>query len=343
MNTYRNPTSRLFVMVTILALLVVALMACGPADESVQQELGNEQIVAQQGDPTPEPTEEPTAEPECPYTKGNYPLLDEALQDMVRKYETCELTEAEAAALAPEHHENSVLVQTNVTANIGTLDDWMGEQDLKPRFAIRQDAQPHIFAFVQVSLLGALSQRDGVSAVMALASPFDEGVEIEVIRDPNAAKYSDDEPELPVWLKGVPYPGIYPTMREDLRRLIVMYDAGELTDAVKTGDAYGCAFRDDNMLITAYVNDDAAATRVKSWLAQKGVDMSLGRVGFSSARRTPMLSYLVPVSAVGDLSKQPGVYRVATKSCGYVRPWGQQSTDPIQGDRQLDAPSPNGR
>ena len=121
MDTYRKLTTRLFVIVTILALVITVMLACGPADQSFQEHLGNEQIVAQQADPTPEPTEEPTAEPECPYTKGNYPLLDEALQDMVRKYETCELTEAEAAALAPEHHENSVLVQTNVTTAEGVL------------------------------------------------------------------------------------------------------------------------------------------------------------------------------------------------------------------------------
>ena len=49
MNTYRNPTSRLFVMVTILALLVVALMACGPA--APQAEPGDLAVVA----PAPQP------------------------------------------------------------------------------------------------------------------------------------------------------------------------------------------------------------------------------------------------------------------------------------------------
>ena len=101
MNTYRNPTTRLFVMVTILALLVVTLMACGPADESVQTEIGNVAAAPQDSDPdttpesTPEPTPEPT--PTCAETAGDYPKLDEVLTEVFTKYETCEL-DAEAAA-----------------------------------------------------------------------------------------------------------------------------------------------------------------------------------------------------------------------------------------------------
>ena len=65
MKTQRNPTPRLLTLVSALALMVVVL-ACGPADESVQQAPGNMTQIPQDGtaDLKMDPTNgTPVAEP----------------------------------------------------------------------------------------------------------------------------------------------------------------------------------------------------------------------------------------------------------------------------------------
>ena len=86
MNMRVIATGRIPAVLAILALAATLLIACGPADESVQQRIGNlpvaEPPVAPQSEPDPTkekpttvtPTEEPTLEPTpVPTTCLNYP------------------------------------------------------------------------------------------------------------------------------------------------------------------------------------------------------------------------------------------------------------------------------
>ena len=246
-------------IIATMALTAAAYIACGPATQSPAEESAGIQvapqeiestpgpaatdavpsgapipepvtsIVPQQNNPDGDPPPEPTPEPECPHTQGEYPMLDETLQDLVRKFETCALTETEAAALAPEHYDNAVLVQVDITgSSFNTVDAWMEQQAFQPRHADIQSSPPYIYTFARVSLLGDLATLEGVEQVTALASPFGPEVEYDIIRESADGTRSTSEPtgpELPVWLKGVPYPGVYPTMTGDLRRTIIKYEA----------------------------------------------------------------------------------------------------------------------
>ena len=69
MGTRKGLTSRIIGIAVLMTIISPALLACGPADESVQKELGNLTVAAPQdessddnGDPTatPEPTHMPT-------------------------------------------------------------------------------------------------------------------------------------------------------------------------------------------------------------------------------------------------------------------------------------------
>ena len=58
-------------IILVLPLLVLAMIACGPADQAIQEKIGNiSQVTPQEEEETPEP---------CPHTEQTYPNLDDAL------------------------------------------------------------------------------------------------------------------------------------------------------------------------------------------------------------------------------------------------------------------------
>ena len=130
----RDP--RILPLIAVITLLsTLALSACGPA--APYQEEQGQGLAAQDGEPTPSPT------------PGTYPNLDETLADLVRKYETNELTEEEAAALAPEHHGKKVLIQAEIDGNIANEDTSMEDQDISPRYADSEYRPPRIYALAK--------------------------------------------------------------------------------------------------------------------------------------------------------------------------------------------------
>ena len=70
---FRNHTPRLFVKVTILALLVVVMLACGPADQSVQREIGNFAGAPQDSDPDTTPNRLQSPRPLVPKQRATIP------------------------------------------------------------------------------------------------------------------------------------------------------------------------------------------------------------------------------------------------------------------------------
>ena len=142
-------------LVTLVAVAML-MMACGPAAPYHEGRALTQHI--QQEEATPEP---------CNRTEGTYSNLGDSLADLVGQYERCEVTEDEAAALAPEHHGNMVLVKTVVTGDVNAIDGWLDAQGAGPKVTIDY-TPPNITGFVRVSLLGKLAVQIGISQVTAV-------------------------------------------------------------------------------------------------------------------------------------------------------------------------------
>ena len=88
------------------------------------------------------------------------------------RFEAEELSESEAAAQAHTYHGSSVLVTVDFSANIDAVDAWMEGKDISQRNVNATHIPPNIHAFVKVSLLGALSQQEGVIQVKETLPPW---------------------------------------------------------------------------------------------------------------------------------------------------------------------------
>ncbi len=150
-------TGRLTLIMAVM-LLMAALLACGPATQSVPGEQTAPHPGQQDGDGTPAPAEEDAPQ---------YPKLDATFQEIVQRFENGELSETEAAALAPDHFESLVMVTVDVSSNLDAIDDWLSRQNLEDprRFANPNHDPMYINTWVPVSLLGSLSQQEGVIVV----------------------------------------------------------------------------------------------------------------------------------------------------------------------------------
>ena len=282
---------------------------------------------AQDGDAEPTPTPTPTPEP------PKYPNLDTFLRDLVTKYEAEELSETEAAAKAPVYHGSSVLVEVDLPTNIDVVYTWMGNQGISARYKDPEHIPPHMYAYVPVSLLGALSQREGVTLVQPIqdrdgffaASQGAGGASGESAPD------STSEPKLPFWLKGYPYPKLMGRLEE----LVYRYEQGELT-AEEVASEFkvreGSSVHVDIQLPPDPVNTDVVA----AWLKSKGVSFLL----ISKSEEYPnIISGFVPVSLMAELSQHPGVWRVKTpRGPGGGSKGGLSRTRTSQGSEQSGAP-----
>ena len=205
-----------------------------------------------------------------PPAPGNYPKLDAALQDIVRQYETNELSEAAAAALAPEHHATAVLSRVETSSEIEDVDTWMEQENINPRYANSfYGPTPFIYAYVNVSLLGSLSEQAEVIEVLSVVSPF-AGFEGLTIKEPARADgtaRSSTGPVLPGWLKG--YSGrSNDKIRGWIATMADQYAAGTL-DLAEWRDAKGYrgAFRVNNVQVLIEVKQPANRASVITWLA----------------------------------------------------------------------------
>ena len=299
-------------LLTVLALLIGAatvMLACGPVAQPSPEEGDTFTAAPQTEGGGEEPAAEPTDTP-TPAPTNNYPNLDASLQDVVRNFEAGDLTECQAAAQDLAHHASSVLVEVELSANIDTVDTWMASQGISPRHKDDTWDPPHIYAYVPVSLLGALSQQDGVSLIRMSSGIFADS------RDANEKSRCDGEasgasgasgasetaePQLPLWLKGVhPYPRLGTGSK--LGDVVYRYEQGEITEAAaaaEIGYNHGSA-----VIVDIYVVDDPAKTdAIVSWLNGKNVTPN-------AVLRGHVIVAYIPVSVLGELSNQPGVTRI---------------------------------
>ena len=294
-------------LVAVLLLAAAALLACGPATQAEPEGQPDSQAVTQAGEPEPTPT--PTPGP------PKYPNLDTRLQEIVARFEAEELSESEAAAQAHTYHGSSVLVTVDFSANIDAVDAWMEGKDISQRNVNATHIPPNIHAFVKVSLLGALSQQEGVIQVKETLPPW---ADLPSGQDPGGASGAGGAsgstgaegpsgdaagPRLPIWLKGHPYH----KMGSPLDYLVDRYERGELTEAeaaAQTEDYQGSAVG----VIVELISDPANTDAVIAWLASRSVSSE-----YIAKHEAPDPHYIgayVPVSLLGPLSRQPGIIRI---------------------------------
>ena len=275
----------------VLTLAMIAIMvACGPATQSSGGDHPDGQRVAQTDSQEATPAPTPT-----PPTFEKYPNLDEVLVGVVDKYESGELTEREAAKQAPLHRDDTVLVEVDaLAAQIDALDEWMGEQGIEPRF---KDADhymtPHIYAYVRVSVLGTLSNREGVVVVWHVEgvgeSPIPDGV--------LGQEGPSDPPTLPYWLKD----GEYSRLESPLNALIYDYENGTITaQDVLNNRVINHAVLNNALYVMADVRDLSKIKAVNEWLkSREGV--------FQARIEGDNVAAYVPVPHILGLSRRPGV------------------------------------
>ncbi len=257
-------------------------------------------VTSQETQPDPAPTPTPTPTPTPAET---YPKLDLVLQKLVGKFDAGELTEAQAAEQAPEHHGSTVLVEIDTSAeSIDAVDAWMGEQEITLRFKDADYVPPHIYAYVQVSELGDLSKRDGISMVWAVEDPG------AGFREPQGVlrqKRSGTPPKakLPLWMKDYPYP----KLTGDLEEFVYRYEQGELT-AAQVAESYDHRKGTSIDVQIGLQPDPANTDAVAAWLRKNdGVSDMLVK---KHEVLINTISVFVPVSLLAELSELPGVYWV---------------------------------
>ena len=284
-------------------LMVAGLLACGPATQPDTQGGGIE--------PTPTPK---------PKVAGTYPKLDATLQDWVRKYELGELTETEAAAQAIFHHRTAVLVRVDF-AETGDIEDdldavekWIKDNYLPTH--LRVNDLRLIYVYVPVSLLGKLSQVEGLVLVnneeKAIARLTSEG---------KIKGASGDKPSLPAGLYGH---NPYPLLDSHLSNIVQEYENGELT-AVEAASQFRRS-KGTSIWLTVYFkgfSEDAPETdspyrkSVSGWLTATNAEIIWEKPGGLQA--------YVPIDLIADLAEVEGIKRIEVER-GAIGPASQQRT-----------------
>ena len=280
------------------------------------------------------PTEAPTTEMVCPHSEGTHATLDAKLQEVVRQYQTCELTEEQAAAEALDHHDNMVLIEVNGTSGMAETFTWMGNQNIRPRH--HDERGQRIYAFVRVSLLPALAQRPGVTEVSEPKNTEARGHKVEfpapedslIMRDPATAlsrAATADGPELPPWLSGYRHPRWYPQTLQGglLTQAASQYERGTFDQKMRQDKELACLFQDDtnNMLVVVVIVDEGnnKATMLQ-WLRanalhrMKGGPASLIEFTASDGDIRSTTVFL-PVSKIVELSLMPELAYAYSDRC----------------------------
>ena len=248
MKHFFGAITRLPSIIIVLLLTASALLACGPAAQAEPQGQPVSQAGQQDSEGTPVPAEE---------DGPKYPKLDAIFQQLVQQFEDGELSETQAAVQAPDHFDSNVMVTVDVdlSANLEAIDAWLSRQDLDypPRLADPNATPLYINAWVPVSLLGALSQQDGVIIVSSTFKyRFHEG-------DP----YKDGRPPISAPKPTPKYPAIDGYLQQD----VVKFEEGQRAEGQAGGQA-GDDVEDSVVTVKVYLTANTEA--VAAWLRNNG-------------------------------------------------------------------------
>ena len=149
----------LFLLLTAAA----ALLACGPVAQPAPAE-GNALPAAQQEGGAADPTEPPPPPPTFP------PVTYPNIKDSQLQYNVVDFEEAQAAASGPSGQSDSapadtaVFVEIYLSGNKAEVAAWLRSKGITPFHADDPDIS-NLNAEVPLSLLGELSQQDGVTGI----------------------------------------------------------------------------------------------------------------------------------------------------------------------------------
>ncbi len=327
MKSFFRKIPRPPLLIAVLLVTAAALLACGPVTQSEPQAQPTAQAAAQDTDPDPTPTPTPTSEP------PKYPNLDTFLRDLVAKYEAGELSESEAAAKAPVYYQGSIFVDVDFSTDaeavarwrketglnglwpyVDEVDRWMEKNQIGVVLRPQPYRPPFIYAYVPVSKLGFLSQREGVTLVQPLqdrdgsfaasqnAASGASGSSGASGPTGASATEGGSGPVHPSWLDAEYDP--YAQLGSKLGELVWRYDQGELT-AEQVVDEYGSGHGSAVYVDIKLKPDPANTKAIAAWLRSKGVtpqDVDTHEV------YTNVIVSDVPVSLLVDLIKQdPGM------------------------------------
>ena len=297
----RPTLTPLIISLGLSGLLAAALLGCGSSAQTTQEPIPTVQGSPQDGAPTPPPSSG---------QEGNtrYPNLGPILQKLVVSFEDGEISETQAAALAPIHFGPSVLVDVDLASNADAVENWLETRGFYRKFRPPVFLPPRIFAYVDVSMLGALSQQQGVTIVRALhdrTGTFQQSSGNEA--SGRSAPGTTPKAAMPPWLKDTPYPNL----KGRLEELVYRFEQGELTEAeaaAETGFNQGVSVPVDIYLAPDPANTDA----VFAWLQDQGDWAQALRVSKGSGGDVypDSITGYIPMSKLGAVSKRPGVYMI---------------------------------
>ena len=183
----KHPTTkspRALGIAMIIAMVLIAIIACGPADESVQQQLGNLSSAATQDDTDTEPTTEPSPPPtrcavvpvennqteEICYTPPTevpmkYSKLDGNLSGPAQEAEKLAKSGKKRSDLNPQHADATMVkIYSNpdVKGAADTIKAWLKKE------AITYTSHPEELFFsagVPYTLMGPLSELPAVTEI----------------------------------------------------------------------------------------------------------------------------------------------------------------------------------
>ena len=161
------PQPLVFISLFLLLTAAAALLACGPAAQPAPADRNTLPPAQQAGDADPT---EPPPPPTVP--TPTYPKLRHSLQHDVVQFE-----EAQAAASGPSGQSGSapedtaVLVSIFLSGNKAEVAAWLRSKSVTPEHADDPDISG-LDAYVPLSLLGELSQQDGVTGIQQSGPVF---------------------------------------------------------------------------------------------------------------------------------------------------------------------------
>ena len=168
-----HKTTTISLLLTVVGLIIPLALACGPADESVQQAIGNSPGTAQ--DETAEPAAVPTPTLECVYIDGEETcfvsptprpnrygkISGQANQDAHDAEESGARSEVVNKTLSVKVVRNEL-----VEGSKQTITDWLDERD------IEYDAREYTFlVLIPAIQLGPLSELEAVRFVDTPTEP----------------------------------------------------------------------------------------------------------------------------------------------------------------------------
>ena len=226
------------------------------------------------------------------------------VKNLIAAFDEGELTEVEIARKAPESYGHHVLVEVYATAqNIDALDTWMGTQaGIPTRYKSAESGSPHIYAYVKVSLLGTLSGRSDVDEVRVVEYWSERHT------TPEGVTGQGGKPTPPRLPPTGDYP--YPKLRGRIANAVVRYYMGDLTatEAAALNDYH----RGESVAISILFMDESRMPEVTKWLVARKVPESTLDIHLGS-----IFGY-VPISIIGELSRQPGILEITSaRSSGY--------------------------